>query len=362
MKSGILLKEKLKSSGVIILVGFCFGLVYWIFGDEWTDPAALINAVTIGLTGGIVLSFFEYFVFRIDSRRWNFLSIVLIKTILYLFLFALLIIGFTCLTRSITSNRGFWEYFYSEQFQHFIFQEDFHIILIYCLIVLVIINFTRQINRKIGHGVLLNFIFGRYHEPREEARIFAFIDLKQSTRIAEQLRALQFHKLLYEFFHDISLSILLTKGQIYRYVGDEIVVSWKMQAGLNNANCLRCFFLMKQQIIKNRSKYLKLFGLTPDFHAAFHAGTVVRGEIGDVKSQLVYHGETMFIGSKMEKTCSKLGYELLISSTLLEKISLPKELIAKKIGKMKGNGEVELYTIYEKRKATSEDPSLSMQE
>ena len=100
------------------------------------------------------------------------------------------------------------------------FKGDFKIILVYSLILLSFINFTRQINRKIGYGVLLNFILGRYRKPREEERIFAFIDLKGSTEIAEKLGALQFHKLLYEFFHDISLSILVTKGEIYRYVGD----------------------------------------------------------------------------------------------------------------------------------------------
>jgi adenylate cyclase len=348
MGSGILFREKLKSSSIIILVGFCFGLIYWIFGDEWSDMTALINGISIGVIGGIILSFFEYFVFKIDSRRWSFISLIIFKTILYFILFAALILGVICLTRSIADNMGFWEYFYSEKFQNFIFKEDFHIILIYCLAVLIIINFTRQINRKIGYGVLLNFIFGKYHEPREEERIFAFVDLKQSTQIAEKLGALQFHKLLYEFFHDISMSIILTKGEIYRYVGDEIVVSWEIIDGLRNANCIRSYFFMKNRIQKISEKYQGMFGFVPDFHAAYHIGEVVRGEIGDIKSQFVFHGETMFTASKMEKKCSGLGCELLISEPLIKRLSIPANYEVMGVGKLKSEREMELFTINEK--------------
>jgi adenylate cyclase len=66
-----------------------------------------------------------------------------------------------------------------------------------------------------------------------------------------------------------------------------------------------------------------MFGFVPNFHAAYHVGKVIRGEIGDIKSQFVFHGETMFVGSKMEKECSRIGYELLISASLMNQLSLP---------------------------------------
>ena len=348
MESTILLKRKLESSGTIILVGFCFGIIYPIFGDDFHDVVAFINGITIGVLGGIILSFFEYFVFKIDSRKWSFISLIAIKTLLYFCLFALLILTVMCFTRSIENHIGFWEYFYGEKFQNFIYYGDFKIILIYCLIILTIINFTRQINRKIGYGILLNFIIGKYHTPREEERIFAFIDLKKSTQIAEKLGALQFHKLLYEFFHDISLSILLTRGEIYRYVGDEIVISWKMNYGLQNANCMRSYFLMKQHLKRNREKYIDLFGFVPDFHAAFHYGNVVRGEIGDVKSQFVFHGEALFVASKIESACSELNQDFLISSKLLQRISIPIIYQMIQLGTLKDDERIELYTLVEK--------------
>lgn len=348
MESKILLKRKLESSGIIILAGFCFGIIYPFFGDEITDKVAFVNGISIGVLGGTVLSFFEYFVFRIDSRKWPFVNLLIVKTLLYFVLFALLILTVICFTRSLENNLGFWEYFYGVEYQAFIFYGDFKVILIYCLIILVIINFTREINRKIGYGILINFILGNYHKPKEEERIFAFIDLKKSTQIAERLGALKFHKLLYEFFHDISISILMTKGEIYRYVGDEIVISWKIRDGLHNANCIRVYYFMKQQLKKQREKYIALFGFVPDFHAAFHLGSVVKGEIGDIKSQFVFHGEAMYVASRIEKECGRLQQDILISSDLIQQISLPIIYEMHHLGNMSNEENIELFTLSEK--------------
>lgn len=244
---------------------------------------------------------------------------------------------------------GFWEYFYGSDFQEFILNGDFKIILIYCLVILAFINFTRQINRKIGYGVVLSFISGKYHAPKEEERIFSFIDLKKSTQIAERLGALQFHTLLYEFFHDISKCILVTEGEIYRYVGDEIVISWKVKQGLKNANCIRAYFYINEELKKYREKYIKMFGFVPDFHAAYHIGKVIRGEIGDVKSQFVFHGEAMYTASKIEKECTKLGYDILLSSELMQRLSLPVIYEMQHTGQLKSNKNIELYTLVEKK-------------
>ena len=352
-ESNILYKSKIKSSGITVFFGFCFGIIYPFFGDELTDKVAFINGISIGVLGAVIISIMEYFVFSINSRNWSFIGLVVFKTLIYFILFTLLILTTICFTRSIESGVGFWDHFYGDEFQAFIFKGDFKIILVYSLILLSIINFTRQINRKIGYGVLLNFILGRYRKPREEERIFAFIDLKGSTEMAETLGALQFHKLLYEFFHDISLSILVTKGEIYRYVGDEIVVSWKIKDGLAETNCLRAYFFMKQQLKQQSSKYIGLFGLVPDFHAAFHSGTVIRGEVGDIKSQFVFHGEAMFIASKIEDQCSRTGQDLLISSDLIQQLSIPANYEKIPAGTLANYGNIKLYTLTEKEAVSS---------
>jgi len=44
-----------------------------------------------------------------------------------------------------------------------------------------------QFNTKFGEGNLFNMIRGKYQTPREEQRIFMFLDLNSSTTIAEKL-------------------------------------------------------------------------------------------------------------------------------------------------------------------------------
>ena len=343
MRTQVVNLRNLQSTVIIISVGFLSGLIYPLFGDEITDGVAFINGIEIGLLGGMTISFFEYVVFRIDSRRWSFIGLVALKTFIYFLIFAILIVSVICFNRSLEHDMSFRAYFNGPEFQAFIWKADFKVILIYCLVLLTVINFTRQINRKIGYGVLLNYIFGRYHQPKEEERIFAFIDLKKSTEIAEKLDARKFHQFLYEFFHDISLGILISHGEIYRYVGDEIVISWKSSSTAKNTNCIRSYFIMKQDLADNSQKYKAKFGFVPEYYAAFHVGKVIAGEIGDVKSQFVFHGETLFITSEIEQACKDSGYDLLVSSELMGKIQLPNNLKAKPIGKTVRN--LDLSTI-----------------
>jgi len=58
-----------------------------------------------------------------------------------------------------------------------------------------------------------------------------FIDLNDSTTIAEKIGDIEYNKFLNNFFYDITDSIIENYGRIYRYVGDEVVVSWKLKKG-----------------------------------------------------------------------------------------------------------------------------------
>jgi adenylate cyclase len=49
----------------------------------------------------------------------------------------------------------------------------------------VMVEFILQMNRHIGHNVLWYFVTGTYHRPKEEDRIFMFLDLRDYTKCAE---------------------------------------------------------------------------------------------------------------------------------------------------------------------------------
>ena len=106
--------------------------------------------------------------------------------------------------------------------------------------------FYSEISENVGHGVLMNFFTGKYHKPTEEKRIFLFSDMKSSTAIAEQLGHIKYFELLREYYADFSDAIIRHAGEIYQYVGDEIVISWEYEDGIKANNCLNCFFAMKE--------------------------------------------------------------------------------------------------------------------
>jgi adenylate cyclase len=130
------------------------------------------------------------------------------------------------------------------------------ILVFYTLVIYALLLFFLQITRLLGKGVLWKFIIGKYHKPREEERIFMFLDMKSSTTIAEQLGHVRFYALLNELFHEISQPVLQTKAEIYQYVGDEVVLTWEMEHGLLNSNCLKTFFMFQENLARNQGALL----------------------------------------------------------------------------------------------------------
>ena len=239
-------KRKLNHASKIILAGVIIGLFYPVFADGFTEVIPFVNGFLVGLIGGTFIAFLELQVFDYRrKKRRPFLVTLAQKIILYFLFFALLIPLVMGFTESIYYQRGFWEHIKSERFQNFLFKEDYDVILFYAFVFISIIIFTRQMSRKMGQGVLFSFISGRFHQPREVERIFMFLDIRSSTTIAEDLGSINFHRFIHDFFMDISACILATKGSIYRYVGDQVIVTWTLKAGIENANCIRTYFKIK---------------------------------------------------------------------------------------------------------------------
>ena len=132
------------------------------------------------------------------------------------------------------------------------------------------------VNDKYGPGIFVSFLLGKYFHPKREERIFMFLDLRGATTIAEQLGESKYFNFLKDVFRDATPEILSSKGEIYQYVGDEIVISWKKDSGTLNANCLQCFFDIQQKLLDKASYYRENYnGIVPEFKAGLHFGFVI---------------------------------------------------------------------------------------
>ena len=204
-----------------------------------------------------------------------------------------------------------------------------------------------QVNDKYGPGIFAAFLMGKYFRPQREERIFMFLDLRSSTTIAEKLGEERYFNFLRDVFQHATPSILYARGEIYQYVGDEIVISWKMKNGMENANCLRCFFDVQLELRRRAPYYQETYEAVPEFKAGLHYGFVMAGEVGVVKRDIAFSGDVLNTAARIQAKCNELGVNILLSKLLLDKLSLPPHSFEpKKIGDMLLRGKQEKVVLY----------------
>jgi adenylate cyclase len=177
-----------------------------------------------------------------------------------------------------------------------------------------------QLTRRLGPGSLEALLMGKYHHPRREDRIFMFLDLKDSTGLAERLGELKFSALLRDFFRDLTPAIIESGATVAEYVGDEAVLTWTLRKGLRRARCVGAYWIAKRTLERKSDWYLQRYGVCPDFKAGMHCGSVVATEVGEVKVELVFHGDVLNTTARLTSLCSELGTDLIVSKELADQL------------------------------------------
>ncbi len=175
------------------------------------------------------------------------------------------------------------------------------------------INFFLHLRLVVGAPHLRALFFGRYREPVLERRVFVFIDLVDSTAIAQEVGALQFTHFKHDFFSDLSDAVLDTDGQIIQYVGDEVMLSWREEEARATGGPLNFLRLARERLEAREHHYLQAYGFTPRFRTGVHAGQVVVAEVGDIRRDIVYSGDVVNTAARLLQACRPSGVTLLIS-------------------------------------------------
>ncbi|MCW5897701.1 MAG: adenylate/guanylate cyclase domain-containing protein [Flavobacteriales bacterium] len=216
-----------------------------------------------------------------------------------------------------------------------------------------------RLNDQYGNGGI-GYLTGRYHKPRQEMRIFMFLDMRSSTAIAERIGHVKYFQLLNELYTEITDPIVYSRGEIYQYVGDEISVSWPLRRGLRRQRCVRCFLDIRNKLHKRAAHYQERYGLVPTFKAGFHYGQVTTGEVGLVKRERIFSGDVVNTAARIQNTCNEYGVDNLIPKALLDLLRLPASYRLREIGAigLKGKREpISLWTIVHDEVGTPEHQS-----
>jgi adenylate cyclase len=332
--------RKLKTLALICIFTCLAGVIYQFIKENFVNEASIEFGLPLGLVFGL-MELFILPVFEKHFRQWTFTGIFLFKTVLYTVVIYIVTIG-------VMTAEGLLEGKSTKDLRDHLSSPDHTSLVLYALIVYAIMVFFLQVNHLLGEGVLWKFLRGKYHKPREEERIFMFLDMKSSTTIAEQLGHVKFYALLNELFHEISGPVLETKAEIYQYVGDEVILTWPVKNGLENSNCVKAFFLFQERLYKNRENYQKNFGLVPSFKAGLHSGTVISAQIGDLKREIVYNGDVLNTASRIQNECNTYQKDCLISGTLRDSLKQVNGFVWEKINTVMLRGketEVELFSV-----------------
>lgn len=205
-----------------------------------------------------------------------------------------------------------------------------------------------QVSSKLGgSGVTWGWITGRYHRPRIEEKVFMFLDIKDSTPLAEKLGDLKFSAFVQRFFLDLGISLEASGGRVSHFIGDEAVIYWKPKAALRNEGCVRFFHELKEEIESRAEGYQKDFGVVPGFKAGIHMGQVVATEVGYGKTEIVYHGDVLNTTARIVGKCSDLGADLLLSGAIAEALLAKNpKLSLRPLGSFELKGKAEKIEIY----------------
>jgi adenylate cyclase len=284
-----------------------------------TFPVLIFASVSVFIVG-IFIGAVELLFMENLFRDRSFLQKIIYKFGIYTAILLLITFITYPVAASVESDISLNDHRVWQKFGDFLVSETFASTIVQMTSSLMLCLIYAGVSENLGHGVLVNFFTGKYHKPREEKRIFMFLDMKSSTTIAEKLGHIRYFDLLRDYYSDLSDAIINHLGEVYQYIGDEVVISWNENDGLLNNNCLKCFYSMRRDLQKRADYYQKTYGIIPAFKAGLHLGEVTTGEIGALKKEIFFTGDVLNVTSRIQALCNNYQKDLLISSELADRL------------------------------------------
>jgi adenylate cyclase len=303
----------------------------------------LLMALVAGIVIGVPYSISDILFDRTGLRKRPYWILLLVKAAVQ-FLVTLLAgvtVGFTgtLLIQNFSMSPA-------EQVQRLLLSKTAILFFITSFLVSLGINFFQMMQTKIGPRVLVNLLLGRYHSPREEERVFMFLDLRSSTTYAEQLGNLRYSSLIQDCFSDLTETLKQQRAEVYQYVGDEVVLTWPVEEGLDDLNCLEAYFHFMGTLGGRADYYRARYGFVPVFKAGVNLGVVTVAEVGIVKREIAYLSDVLNTAARIQAMCNELGAPLLVSENVVARVSPDSPFLVQLMGDIVLRGKEQSVKVY----------------
>lgn len=325
------------------------------FTSAGRSPGRIVRLITLEsitlrtatvLCVSLLISYMLIFRFRGLFRNYSLARSIFTKTLVLLFFAVLgnflIHISYTIVVMHFSLWQGLVAFWNDATTTSYMVERTTSWMITFGLTLLVI-----EINQKYSPGLFFPIIFGSYVTPRIERRIVMFLDLKDSTPIAEKLGTTAYFLFIRDFIFFVSSSILEYDGNIYQYVGDEVVTSW-ISSPASARKCMKALADARTGLHRKRGYFLKRYGIIPSFRVGLHAGEVTVGEIGIVKKDLAMSGDTMNTAARIRTACNELGKDVLASQAFVTLLPAGQHLLNESMGVMELKGKatgLELFAL-----------------
>ena len=309
-----------------------------------TTQAILLREVNVFLlsfiTGFILVSILRKFLHN-SSLGLNLLAktfiLVLVAMVMNLFIYG----SYLMLIRDYTLHRAVGRFWENTLRPEWIVPKMTEWILLFLVTQLAI-----EINEKYSRGVFLDIMAGKYLQPQEEERIILFVDLRNSTPIAEKLGHKEYFEFIRDFIYCISAGMMEHDGRIYQYVGDE-VVAWWPSSKINAKKAIASLIESRKILNKNTEVFKRAYDILPEYKAGMHTGNVMVGQVGISKKELVMSGDTINTASRIRSACNDYNQKFMVSKEIIEMVGM-EEWQSESVGMadLKGkNQDIELFAL-----------------
>jgi adenylate cyclase len=323
------LERKLRLLAVVVAIGTISGILFNLARGR-TLASAMIVGSAYGFFTSLVLASIELFVLEGPMRVWlsglSFASSLAVRSAIYATITVIiqwLQVGEAVAGLPDMSHETFW------------------LGLIYSVVLSVAVNLALGISNIVGHRTFLNFITGRYHRPVEENRFVLFVDIAGSTGLAERLGGIGIHRFLDETFRLLTLSVVDHRGEVLNYVGDEVIVTWPERSGAIDCRPLRCFAAMRDELIRASCQFEHEFGVAPRIRGSLHFGSVIVGEIGDIKRAIVFNGDVMNTAARLEELSRGVDGGFLASLAAMQRFHSAPPFAVRNLGRLAIRGRAD---------------------
>lgn len=285
-----------------------------IFQFMYANPTATISlAILVGFSSWLLEDVIFYNYLSKKSLGVFFLWRILFVTILLVLVFLVTSI-YHYHTKIVTDIS---EYF--RLVKWFFFNRTALYLFLIGIIISSYINFFKAIRQKVGFEKFIPIISGYYRSPKEEDRIFIFIDLISSTRYAELLGHEKYSAFLQECFKYLGILEIKYRAMQYQFVGDEVVLSWSAKDERNFRNAVKFYYEYVAILNSHANYFLKEFGIRPEFTASINSGKIMVSEVGTLKSELAFHGDVLNTAARIQKQCKSYKRPLLVTDRFIKR-------------------------------------------